>query len=164
MDKMYWDKRSLQVLLQIFLDVFIVIEGGTKITSLMTRALALQPDEHAIPTAVAPPAERYGFEFRRSTMVKHIASPIHLLFFSISAWYCVYLAYRVQMYLGYLTTRRTQPLSQRQLVPLASNRPVTPALSAGSGCRYTSEPQCVAGLAQSCRTLSELQSHVSMVL
>lgn len=49
-----------------FLNVFIVTEGGTKITSLMTGAVALRSDRHAIISAVAPPAERYRFEFRRA--------------------------------------------------------------------------------------------------
>lgn len=62
--------------------VFIVTEGGTKITSLMTGAVALRSDRRAITSAVAPPAERYRFEFRRSAMVK-----THYSFYPLAAFF-----------------------------------------------------------------------------
>lgn len=68
-------------------NVFIVIEGGTKTTSLMTGAVALRSDRHAITSAVAPPAERYRFEFRRVPQLRHITASIHLPVFHISVWY-----------------------------------------------------------------------------
>lgn len=87
-------------------NVFIVTEGGTKITSLMTGAVALRSDRHAITSAVAPPAERY--EFTRSTMVKTHYSfyPLAAFFTSVWYWLChVFILYRVYMHLGYLVTR-----------------------------------------------------------
>lgn len=111
----------------------------------MTGAVALRSDRHAITSAVAPPAERYRFEFRRVPQLRHITASIHLPVFHISVWY--WLCHTSLQHIGctcILVTWQQEESSfclKGNMVLVAINRPVTPTPS--SGCRYTSEPECV---------------------
>lgn len=111
----------------------------------MTGVVALRSDRHAITSAVAPPAERYRFEFRRVPQLRHITASIHLPVFHISVWY--WLCHTSLQHIGctcILVTWQQEESSfclKGNMVLVAINRPVTPTPS--SGCRYTSEPECV---------------------
>lgn len=123
---------------------------------------------------MAPSAERYGFEFGRSTTVRHIDSPTTYRFFCISACTgCAMSLYTIQgVDVSWLLGSKDPSLCIEDMLLTVISVSVTPSAPSATGTFLSSNVlltipsfcffECCPSLGQSCRILSELQLGVNM--